>query len=144
MQRFTSAFEETKRELEGMSSDMDANLSLQLASKLNTEDLPQKLQEASLVSRASLQAQVKQVSYQKAPFFKPFHTKLCLECSWVSCTFAFTKHRDPQHCTCIVGKARKWCIGHDVEPLYIVCDLLRNTPVSKCFDYGGKKTCRGS
>ena len=61
VQRFTSAFEETKRELEGMSSDMDANLSLQLASKLNAEDLPRKLQEASLVSRASLQAQVKQV-----------------------------------------------------------------------------------
>ena len=62
MQRFTGAFEETKRELEGLTHDLDHSLSLQLAAKLNCEELPQKLQEASLVSRATLQAQVKQVS----------------------------------------------------------------------------------
>ena len=62
MQRFTSAFEETKRELEGVTNDMEHSFSLQLATKLNSEELPQKLQEASLVSRASLQAHVKQVS----------------------------------------------------------------------------------
>lgn len=61
VQRFTSAFEETKRELEGVSNDMEQSFSLQLATKLNSEELPQKLQEASLVSRASLQAHVKQV-----------------------------------------------------------------------------------
>ena len=62
VQRFTSAFEETKRELEGVTNDMEHSFSLQLATKLNSEELPQKLQEASLVSRASLQAHVKQVS----------------------------------------------------------------------------------
>ena len=62
MQRFTSAFEETKRELEGVTNDLEHSFSLQLATKLNSEELPQKLQEASLVSRASLQAHVKQVS----------------------------------------------------------------------------------
>ena len=60
--RFTSAFEETKRELEGVTNDMEHSYSLQLATKLNSEELPQKLQEVSLVSRASLQAHVKQVS----------------------------------------------------------------------------------
>lgn len=59
--RFTSAFEETKRELESMTADMDASFSLQLATKLSSEELPQKLQEANLVSRATLQAHVKQV-----------------------------------------------------------------------------------
>ena len=59
--RFTSAVEETKRELELVSSDMDASFSLQLATKLSSEDLPQKLQDASLVSRATLQAHMKQV-----------------------------------------------------------------------------------
>ena len=62
VQRFTGAFEETKRELEGLTHDLEHSLSLQLAAKLNCEELPQKLQEASLVSRATLQAQVKQVS----------------------------------------------------------------------------------
>ncbi|DBA74957.1 hypothetical protein WJX77_011846 [Trebouxia sp. C0004] len=61
VQRFTSAFEETKRELEGVTNDLEHSFSLQLATKLNSEELPQKLQEASLVSRASLQAHVKQV-----------------------------------------------------------------------------------
>ena len=61
MHRFTSAFEETKRELEVLTSDMDASFSLQLAAKLSSEELPQKLQEASLVSRATLQAHMKQV-----------------------------------------------------------------------------------
>ncbi|KAL3133626.1 hypothetical protein ABBQ32_008144 [Trebouxia sp. C0010 RCD-2024] len=59
--RFTSAFEETKRELEALTSDMDASFSLQLATKLSSEELPQKLQEANLVSRAALQAHVKQM-----------------------------------------------------------------------------------
>ena len=59
--RFTSAFEETKRELEALTADMDASFSLQLAAKLSSEELPQKLQEANLVSRATLQAHVKQV-----------------------------------------------------------------------------------
>ena len=62
VQRFASAFEDTKRELEMLTSDLEASFSLQLAAKLNTEDLPQKLQEASLVSRATLQAHVKQVN----------------------------------------------------------------------------------
>lgn len=62
MQRFTSAFEETKRELEGVTNDLEHSFSLQLATKLNSEELSQKLQEASLVSRATLQAHVKQVS----------------------------------------------------------------------------------
>ena len=61
MHRFTSAFEETKRELEVLTSDLDASFSLQLAAKLSSEELPQKLQEASLVSRATLQAHMKQV-----------------------------------------------------------------------------------
>lgn len=61
VQRFASAFEDTKRELEMLTSDLEASLSLQLAAKLNSEELPQKLQEASLVSRATLQAHVKQV-----------------------------------------------------------------------------------
>ena len=62
VQRLTAAFEETKRELEVLTSDLDHSFSLQLATKLNSEDLPQKLQEASLVSRGTLQAHVKQVS----------------------------------------------------------------------------------
>ena len=62
VQRFTSAFEETKRELEAVTNDLEHSFSLQLATKLNSEELPQKLQEASLVSRATLQAHVKQVS----------------------------------------------------------------------------------
>ena len=62
VRRFTSAFEETKRELEGVTNDLEHSFSLQLATKLKSEELPQKLQEASLVSRASLQAHVKQVS----------------------------------------------------------------------------------
>ena len=61
LQRFTSAFEETKRELEALTGDMDASFTLQLAAKLSSEELPQKLQEASLVSRATLQAHMKQV-----------------------------------------------------------------------------------
>lgn len=61
VQRFTSAFEETKRELEALTGDMDASFNLQLAAKLSSEELPQKLQEASLVSRATLQAHMKQV-----------------------------------------------------------------------------------
>lgn len=69
--RFTSAFEETKRELEVLTSDMDASFSLQLATKLSSEELPQKLQEASLVSRATLQAHMKQVR-----LMSPFQTIL--------------------------------------------------------------------
>lgn len=61
VQRFTSAFEDTKRELEVLTSDLDASFTLQLAAKLNSEELPQKLQDASLVSRATMQAHVKQV-----------------------------------------------------------------------------------
>lgn len=69
--RFTSAFEETKRELEALTSDMDASFSLQLATKLSSEELPQKLQEANLVSRAALQAHVKQVHPMCSPRQQP-------------------------------------------------------------------------
>ena len=67
IQRFTSAFEETKRELEGVVNDLEHSVSLQLATKLNCEDLPQKLQEANLVSRATVQAHVKQVTVTPLP-----------------------------------------------------------------------------
>ena len=62
VQRFTSAFEETKREVEGLIGDVDHSMGLQLASKLNSEDLAGRLQEASLVTRSALHTQLKQVS----------------------------------------------------------------------------------
>ena len=72
--RFTSAFEETKRELEVLTSDMDASFNLQLATKLSSEELPQKLQEASLVSRATLQAHMKQVRLMRHHFKRHCHS----------------------------------------------------------------------
>ena len=61
MHRFTNAFEDKKRELEVLTADLDASFSVQLAAKISSEELPQKLQEASLVSHATLQAHLKQV-----------------------------------------------------------------------------------
>ena len=61
MQRFTTAFEETKQELQDMTSDLERSLSLSLAAKLNSEDLPQKLQDANLVNRITTATHLKQV-----------------------------------------------------------------------------------
>ena len=85
--RFTSAFEETKRELEVLTSDLDASISVQLAAKLSAEELPQKLQEASLVSRATLQAHMKQVRLV-SPCQTTFkqtvqHCSICADCTAV-------------------------------------------------------------
>ena len=64
MQRFTSAFEETKQELQAMTDDLERSLSLTLAAKLNSSELPQRLQDANLVNRTTMAAHLKQVSIQ--------------------------------------------------------------------------------
>lgn len=61
VQRFTAAFEETKQKLQEVTSDLGRSLSLGLAAKLNSEDLPQKLQDANLVNRVTMSAHLKQV-----------------------------------------------------------------------------------
>lgn len=62
VQRFTSAFEETKQELQAMTDDLEHSLSLTLAAKLNSTELPQRLQDANLVTRTTMAAHLKQVS----------------------------------------------------------------------------------
>lgn len=62
--RFTGAFEETKQELQAMTNDLDRSLSLSLAGKLNSADLPQKLQDANLITRTTMTAHLKQVSLE--------------------------------------------------------------------------------
>ena len=62
VQRFTSAFEETKQELQAMTDDLERSLSLTLAAKLNSAELPQRLQDANLVTHTTMAAHLKQVS----------------------------------------------------------------------------------
>lgn len=66
VQRFTSAFEETKQELQSMTDDLDRRVNFTLAGKLNAADLPGKLQDANLVNRSTMAAHLKQVSPVKS------------------------------------------------------------------------------
>jgi len=115
VQRFTSAFEETKRELEAVTNDLEHSFSLQLATKLNSEELPQKLQEASLVSRATLQAHVKQVSLVLHLCAEAFTSAFwhADDCANTICIGASSCVTDMQICYVIVrldscNKASRW------------------------------------
>lgn len=95
VQRFTSAFEETKQELHAVTDDLDRNVNAVLAGKLNSADLPEALQDANLVNRATMAAQLKQVCLMLSPHMT---ANMMMPSSWATVSIAEQCHLQILRC----------------------------------------------